>query len=76
MEFTLQAFTNRLRELMYTRFPYEPDAIKQKKHKKTPLHIVDVAFWKNPVITIDEFTIKRASGITTQPNTKRISFTS
>ena len=57
MEFTLQAFTNRLRELMYTRFPYEPDAIKQKKQKKTPLHIVDVAFWKNPVITIDENTI-------------------
>lgn len=57
MEFTIQAFTNRLRELMYTRFPYEPDAIKQKKHKKTPLHIVDVAFWKNPVITIDENTL-------------------
>lgn len=57
MEFTLQAFTNRLRELMYTRFPYEPDYIKQRKHKKTPLHIVDVAFWKNPVITIDENTL-------------------
>lgn len=57
MEFTISAFTNRLRELMWERFPYEPDDIKYFKHAKRPDHIRDVAFKKNPTITIDENTL-------------------
>lgn len=50
MEFEIKAFTERLRELMYNSyiFPYEGDALKRMKHKKTPLHIRDVAFRDNP----------------------------
>jgi len=49
MEFDLNTFTNRLRELMYPLFPYESDYMKLKKHKKTPKHIRDVAFMENPI---------------------------
>lgn len=50
MEYTIDAFTNRLRELMYAQFPYEPDSITRVKHKKRPLHIRDVAFMQNEVM--------------------------
>lgn len=52
MDFTVEAFANRLRELMYEKFPYEPDRINQKKHKNRPLHIRDVAFLNNPIVAL------------------------
>lgn len=42
-EFSLQGFTNSIRQNLYDNFPYENDEIKMKKHFKTPLHIRDVA---------------------------------
>lgn len=59
MEYTLGAFVERLREVIYDNFPYEPEDINQKKHNgpnnkhPTPLHIKDVAF-KNLPITVSE----------------------
>ena len=58
MEFSKEAFAIRLRELMYDFFPYEPDRFKEAKHKKTPLHIRDVAFWHNPLLSVDENTLE------------------
>lgn len=58
MEFSKEAFAIRLRELMYDFFPYEPDRLKEAKHKKTPLHIRDVAFWHNPLLSVDENTLE------------------
>lgn len=52
MDFTVEAFANRLRELMYEKFPYEPDRINQKKHKNRSLHIRDVAFLNNPIVAL------------------------
>lgn len=43
MEYSLQDFVNRIRQNLYDNFPYEDDAIKMKKHIKTPLHIRDIA---------------------------------
>lgn len=50
MEFSLNDFANSIRDTLYTEFPYEGKALKELKHKKTPLHIRDVAFKNNPVI--------------------------
>lgn len=49
MEYTIANFTDRLRALMYARFPYENDAINLQKHKKRPKHIRDIAFMENQV---------------------------
>lgn len=47
MEYDILSFTNKLRDLMYLYFPYEGQVLKEKKHKKTPKHIRDVAFMEN-----------------------------
>lgn len=43
-EFSLASFTQDIRQNLYDNFPYENDAVKDIKHKKTPLHIRDIAF--------------------------------
>lgn len=43
MEYSLQDFVNQIRQNLYVNFPYENDDIKRVKHRKTPLHIRDVA---------------------------------
>lgn len=50
MEFTLQAFTNSIRQNIYDNFPYESDSINEKKHKNRPLHIRDIAFGYLPSV--------------------------
>lgn len=47
-EFSLQAFTDSIRQNLYDNFPYESDTVKMQKHKKTPLHIRDIAFMYLP----------------------------
>jgi hypothetical protein len=47
-EFSLQAFTNSIRQNLYDRFPYESDEMVDLKHKKRPLHIRDIAFMYLP----------------------------
>ena len=49
MEFTLKDFAISIRDTLYQEFPYEGEALKQAKHRKTPLHIRDVAFKNNPM---------------------------
>lgn len=50
MEYTISAFTDRLRELMYDRFPYMKDeALNRKKHPNRQEHIRDVAFMNLPI---------------------------
>lgn len=53
-EFSISAFTEQLRELLYNNFPYEPNAINEKKHKKRQGHIRDVAFKNNPTTIVGE----------------------
>ena len=48
-EFTLDSFVDRIREVLYDNFPYEPDAINNKKHKGRTGHIRDIAFKNLPV---------------------------
>lgn len=47
-EFSLQAFTNSIRQNLYDNFPYESDEMAIAKHKKRPLHIRDIAFMYLP----------------------------
>lgn len=47
MEYSIGAFANEIRNTLYQEFPYEGEYLKQRKHKKTPQHIRDVAFFKN-----------------------------
>ncbi|MBO7715454.1 MAG: hypothetical protein J6S85_17970 [Methanobrevibacter sp.] len=54
MEFTIDSFTKRLRELMYNRFPYENDEMNILKHKDRNEHIRDVAFKNNQTISVSE----------------------
>lgn len=54
MEFTIDSFTQRLRELMYNRFPYENDEMNILKHKDRNEHIRDVAFKNNQTISVSE----------------------
>ena len=42
-EFSLQGFTNSIRQNLYDNFPYENDETKMMKHLKRPLHIRDIA---------------------------------
>jgi hypothetical protein len=49
MEYNLKDFANKIRETLYQEFPYEGEYLKQLKHKKTPKHIRDVAFYDNEV---------------------------
>lgn len=49
MEFTISAFAKRLKQLMYDRFPYEPNQINQYKHKNRSGHIRDVALGNNDI---------------------------
>ena len=42
-EFSLQDFTNEIRQNLYDNFPKESDEMKMAKHLKTPLHIRDIA---------------------------------
>lgn len=48
-EFNLHDFTTEIRQNLYDNFPYESDAVKMVKHKKTPLHIRDIAFMYLPI---------------------------
>ena len=57
MEYEINSFVNRLRELMYARFPYEDEEINKRKHKNRLGHIRDVAFMNNPVVYVDENTL-------------------
>ena len=50
MEFTLQSFTQSIRQNLYDNFPYESDEINDKKHKDRPLHIRDIAFGYLPSV--------------------------
>lgn len=43
VEFSLQGFTNSIRQNLYDNFPYENDETKMMKHLKRPLHIRDIA---------------------------------
>ena len=58
MEFTLQAFTNSIRQNIYDNFPYEKGGLnesgnetgaKDKKHPNRPFHIRDIAFMLLPM---------------------------
>ena len=58
MEFTISAFVNRIREVMYENFPYEEESVNIAKHvlgtrgkvkDPRPYHIRDVAFMNNPI---------------------------
>ena len=53
-EFSLASFTEDIRKNLYDNFPYESDAVKDVKHKKTPLHIRDIAFGYLPSFTENE----------------------
>lgn len=57
MDFEINAFVDKLRELMYGRFPYEDDSINKKKHDNRLGHIRDVAFMNNPIVYVDENTL-------------------
>ena len=48
-EFSLLEFTNSIRQNLYDNFPYESDDMVEKKHKKRPLHIRDIAFMNLPI---------------------------
>lgn len=50
MEYNLNDFSRSIRETLYREFPYEGEFLKKYKHAKTPLHIRDVAFFRNEVI--------------------------
>ena len=56
MDFVLGSFVDRLRELMYNRFPYLPDRGKNPngtfKHGQYNEQIRDVAFKNNPTISL------------------------
>lgn len=49
MEYTLKAFVDRLKELMYDRFPYENDEINRVKHGDRQGHIRDIALGNNDI---------------------------
>ena len=49
MEYSIDSFVNRLREVLYDNFPFESEEINEKKHKKRPLHIRDIAFINLPI---------------------------
>lgn len=58
MEYSLDAFVNRIREVMYDNFPYESDEVNYRKHvvgdrgkvkNPKPYHIRDIAFMNLPV---------------------------
>lgn len=68
MEYNITDFTSELRNLMYAKFPYEDDAIKRVKHKKTPKHIRDVAFMENEVINTGEQTIFDIGNVASEEN--------
>ena len=57
MEYSLEGFVNRLREIIGNNFPYEDDDINKLKHKGRTGHIVDVAFKNNPVVLQDEMAV-------------------
>ena len=54
MDYNINDFTKRLRELMESYFPYEDDSINEKKHKNRLGHIKQVAFKDNPTETLSE----------------------
>lgn len=54
MEFSIDLFTQRLRDLMYNSFPYENNEINQKKHSTRIGHIRDVAFKNNETIRLGD----------------------
>lgn len=56
MEFTIDAFVNRIRKEMSNLFPFENEAINKQKHKNRQEHIRDVAFMNNPVRFEDNLT--------------------
>jgi len=54
MEYTIDNFVSRLREIIYDNFPFESDDINNKKHAKRPLHIRDIAFGYLPTFNDGE----------------------
>lgn len=54
MEYSLDLFVNRLRELMYQQFPFEDESENLKRHRNRPDHIRDVAFARNQTVYIDD----------------------
>ena len=58
IEYSIDSFVTQLRNAMYDSpiFPYENDAINDKKHKYRPDHIKNVAFRANSTIFVDENT--------------------
>ena len=50
MEYTIDLFVERLRDMMYALFPYENDSVNKKKHKNRQGHIADIAFKNLPVL--------------------------
>ena len=50
MEYTIDLFVERLRDMMYVLFPYENDSVNKKKHKNRQGHIADIAFKNLPVL--------------------------
>ena len=54
MDYNINDFTKRLRELMESYFPYENDSINEKKHPNRLGHIKQVAFKDNPTETLSE----------------------
>lgn len=53
MEYTIDNFISRLREVMYDNFPYEEESINTKKHRNRLGHIRDVAFFNLPINFVD-----------------------
>lgn len=53
MEYSIDSFVIRLRELMYQLFPYESDETMKKKHKDREGHIRDIAFMNLPISSMD-----------------------
>lgn len=50
MEYTIDLFVEKLRDMMYVLFPYENDSVNKKKHKNRQGHIADIAFKNLPVL--------------------------
>lgn len=50
MDFTLQGFTQSIRQNLYDNFPYESEKVNEQKHKDRPLHIRDIAFGYLPSV--------------------------
>ena len=58
MEYTINGFVNKLRDMMYQLFPSESETLKMAKHSTRPLHIKDIAFMYLPInASIDGNTI-------------------